>query len=116
MKIFYVITGLAQGGAERVVCDLADAMFEKGNEVKIAYLTGDIITQPANKEIELINIALTNIVTLPKAYIALSKAIKSFNPDIVHAHMIHANILARLIRLTTPMNKLICTAHNSNEG
>lgn len=41
MKILYVITGLGLGGAEKVVCDLADQMAENGHEVKIAYLTGD---------------------------------------------------------------------------
>lgn len=116
MKILYVITGLAQGGAERVVCDLADAMFKKGHEVKIAYLTGEIITQPANKEIELLGIGLTNVITLPKAYLTLSKIVRNFKPDIIHAHMVHANILTRLVRLITPMTKLICTAHSSNEG
>jgi len=116
MKILYVITGLGQGGAERVVCDLADAMFMKGHEVKIAYLTGEVITQPTNKEIELLNIGLTNIITLPKVYLALSKIVRNFKPDIVHAHMVHANILTRLVRLITPMTKLICTAHSSNEG
>lgn len=116
MKVLYVITGLGQGGAERVVCDLADAMFKKGHEVKIAYLTGNIITQPANKEIELLSIGLSNVITLPKAYLSLSRIVRDFKPDIVHAHMVHANILTRLVRLVTPMTKLICTAHNSNEG
>lgn len=116
MKILYVITGLAQGGAERVVCDLADEMFKKGHTVKIAYLTGEIITQPTNKEIELLNIGLINAVTLPKAYFTLSKIIRNFTPDVIHAHMVHANILTRLVRLFTPMGTLICTAHSSNEG
>ena len=116
MKILYVITGLAQGGAERVVCDLADAMFEKGNEVKIAYLTGDVITRPTNKKIELLSIGLTNAVMLPKAYLILSRTIRNFKPDVVHTHMVHANILTRLVRMVTPMRKLICTAHSSNEG
>ncbi|WP_298973392.1 glycosyltransferase [uncultured Psychrobacter sp.] len=116
MKILYVITGLAQGGAERVVCDLADKMYEKGYEVKIVYLTGEVITQPIHKEIELLSVALINAVMLPKAYFTLSKLIKDFKPDIIHAHMVHANILTRLVRLITPMNKLICTAHSNNEG
>ena len=42
MKILYVITGLGQGGAERVVCDLADKMYEKGNEVKISVNVSDL--------------------------------------------------------------------------
>jgi len=116
MKILYVITGLGQGGAERVVCDLADAMFKRGHKVKIVYLTGEIITRPVNEEIELMSIGLTSAVKLPKAYLILSKIIKSFKPDIIHTHMVHANILTRLIRITTPMKKLISTAHSSNEG
>lgn len=116
MKILYVITGLAQGGAERVVCDLADKMLEKGHEVKIAYLTGDVLTRPNYNQIELIQISLTGAYSLPRVYLKLSKIIRDYRPDVVHAHMVHANILSRLIRTTTPMTKLICTAHNSNEG
>lgn len=116
MKVLYVITGLAQGGAEKVVCDLANSVFEKGHEVKIAYLTGSVLTKPTHSEIELININLNSLMSFPMAYQKLSKIIKNYQPDIVHAHMIHANILARLVRLTTPIKKLICTAHSANEG
>lgn len=116
MKILYVITGLAQGGAERVLCDLANKMFEDGHEVKIAYLTGEIQTKPSYNEIELINIDLSKPLSLPRAYLKLSNIIRQYRPDVVHAHMIHANILTRLVRLSVPMKNLICTAHNSNEG
>lgn len=116
MKILYIITGLGQGGAERVVCDLADAMFNKGHQVKIVYLTGDVLTSPKNREVELVKINLTNALSLPITYFNLSKVIRKFKPDIIHAHMVHANILTRLVRMVTPMQKLICTAHSSNEG
>lgn len=116
MKILYVITGLGQGGAERVVCDLADKMYEKGHEVKIAYLTGDLHTRPNYEEIELVRIGLNNALSLPKAYLKLSSIIRKYQPDVVHAHMVHANILMRLVRISTSMNKLICTAHSNNEG
>ena len=116
MRILYVITGLGQGGAERVVCDLADEMCQRGHDVKIAYLTGSVITQPLHQEIELIKIGLTNIFSLTKAYMTLSNIIKSYQPDIIHSHMVHANILTRLVKLLTPMNRLISTAHSSNEG
>lgn len=116
MKILYVITGLSQGGAERVVCDLADKMFERGHEVKIVYLTGKIYTRPSNPEINIIKVNLNHYYSLPKAYLSLSFVIKHYQPDIIHSHMVHANILTRLVRLITPMKKLISTAHNSNEG
>lgn len=116
MKILYIITGLGQGGAERVVCDLADSMFERDNEVKIIYLVGDILTRPTNDSIELTKLNLNRVLDLPKACLKLSQIIRNYKPDIVHSHMIHANILSRLIRTVIPMNKLISTAHSSNEG
>lgn len=116
MKILYLITGLGYGGAERVVCDLADKMYEQGCEVKIAYLTGDILTKPYYKEIEIINLNFNNLISIFSTYFYLSSLIKNYNPDVVHAHMIHANLLARLVRITTSIKKLICTAHSANEG
>lgn len=116
MKILYVITGLGQGGAERVVCDLADQMHLRGYSVKIAYLTGNVLTKPHCSEIELIKINLNSLLLFPLAYIKLSNVIRKFKPDVIHSHMVHANIFTRLIRVATPIKKLICTAHNSNEG
>ena len=116
MKILYVITGLGQGGAERVVCDLANKMFEKGHEVKIAYLTGAVLTKPKYDDVELININMKSAMSLPSAFFKLSKVIKVYNPNIVHSHMVHANLITRLTRLVSPIEKLISTAHSSDEG
>lgn len=116
MKILYVITGLAQGGAERVVCDLANSMYEKGHEVKIIYLTGEILTRPRYNEIEIIKINLNNFFSLFNAYVNLKKFIANYQPDVVHSHMVHANLLTRLVRLSIPIKKLISTAHSDNEG
>lgn len=116
MKILYVITGLGNGGAERVVCDLANEMFKKGHDVKIAYLTGDALTKPDYEEIELIKVNLNDFRSLLPTYVKLAKIIRTFKPDVVHSHMVHANIIMRLVRVTASIKKLICTAHNSNEG
>ena len=116
LKILYVITGLGQGGAERVVCDLAEQMHKRGHSVKIVYLTGEILTRPCFDGIEIIKLDLNNFLSIPKAFAHLSKLIKNFSPDVVHSHMVHANILTRLVRMATPIKKLICTAHNSDEG
>ena len=61
MRILYVITGLGLGGAEKVVCDLADQMVLKGHEVKIAYLTGDRLVIPRSPNVEIIYLALNGI-------------------------------------------------------
>lgn len=116
MKILYVITGLGLGGAEKVVCDLADQMSTLGHQVKIAYLTGNIIVRPKNITIDLIPLDLNNLYGLYSASNKYKKLIRDFQPDVVHAHMVHANIFTRINRIGCAIPKLICTAHSSNEG
>ena len=116
MNILYVITGLGLGGAEKVVCDLADQMSALGHQVKIAYLTGGILVRPKDINIDLISLELNNLYGLYSASKKYKKLIQDFQPNIVHAHMVHANIFSRLNRIGCKIPMLICTAHNSNEG
>lgn len=115
-KILYVVTGLSMGGAEHIVCNLADKAKSKGYDVKIAYLTGKVSISPINKEIEIIDLGMKNHAFFFKALLTLSRLIDNFQPDVVHSHMIHANLLARFTRLWIKIPKLVCTAHNTNEG
>ena len=116
MKILYVITGLGLGGAEKVVCDLADQMSTLGHQVKIAYLTGKLVVRPKNINVDIIPLDLNNLYGLYSASKKYKKLIQDFQPDVVHAHMVHANIFSRINRIGCATPKLICTAHNSNEG
>lgn len=116
MKILYVITSLGLGGAERVVVDLTDQMNALGHTVKIAYLKGEVLVRPVSDDIEIIALNLNSKNDLLSASKKYRKLLKQFRPDIVHAHMVHANIFARINRVGAHIPKLICTAHNSNEG
>lgn len=116
MRVLYIITGLGGGGAEKVVCDLADQMSTLGHQVKIAYLTGEIVVRPKNTNIDLISLDLNNLYGLYSASKKYKKLIQDFQPDVVHAHMVHANIFARLCRFFVKTPRLICTAHSNNEG
>lgn len=116
MKILYVITGLGVGGAEKVVCDLADQMILKGHDVKIVYLTGSVLVKPISPRIELLPLHLNSASNVFSASRKYKKIIRDFSPDVIHSHMIHANIFARLNHLSFKYIRLICTAHNSNEG
>lgn len=116
MKILYVITGLGVGGAENVVINLADKAKSLGHEVTIAYLTGRVELAPNDKEISLISLGITNYKDFFKAISRLRKLIQQLNPDIVHSHMVHANILSRLVTLFVSIPRLVCTAHSTDEG
>ncbi|MDA3469573.1 glycosyltransferase [Acinetobacter baumannii] len=116
MNILYLITGLGGGGAENVVADLADQMHLRGHYVKIAYLKGEAIVKPQSADIELICLQLNKVAQFGSALKKFKTVIEQFKPDVVHAHMVHANIFARLARKYVSFPRLICTAHSNNEG
>ncbi len=112
-----VITGLGVGGAERQVLDLADRLSERGHVVKIAYLTGYVRLLPSDSRVEVLSLGVKNKISgLFYGLINLLRLIKGFEPDVIHSHMVHANIISRLARLFTSFPVLVCTAHSKNEG
>lgn len=116
LKVLLVITGLEMGGAEHVVVNLADELAQRGYRVKIVYLLGPANMLPVDPDIEIIPLGMTGNKSVISAYIKLKNIIKDFEPDVVHSHMVHANLLTRLVRLTQPIPRLVCTAHSNNEG
>ncbi|POV85657.1 glycosyl transferase [Aeromonas sp. ASNIH8] len=117
MKLMLIITGLGMGGAERQVCDLADQFTAKGHKVLLISMTGEAVNRPLSSKIDVseLNMAKTPIGFI-KAYWQARQLIKQFKPDVVHSHMVHANLFSRLLRLSVRIPKLICTAHNTSEG
>ncbi|MET4057147.1 glycosyltransferase involved in cell wall biosynthesis [Pantoea agglomerans] len=116
-KIAFVITDLYLGGAEIQVCNLSDELSRKGYIVKIITLTGDAIISPEDKKIEILPLLMDKgLFSFIRAYLHARKHILNFQPDIVHSHLVHGNIFSRLLRVTTPIPKLISTSHSSYEG
>lgn len=117
MRILFVITGLGVGGAERQVVDLAGRLAGEGHVVEIAYLTGEAVLRPTDDAVRITGFGISrSIGGYLRAHGELRRLVRSFRPDVVHSHMVHANLLARIVRLTVNMPRLICTAHSSNEG
>jgi len=50
-----------------------------------------------------------------RALFRLRRILRQRAPQIVHSHIVHANLLARMARLICPMPVLITTAHNTVE-
>ena len=117
MKIALIITGLGMGGAERQVCDLADQFTNIGHQVLLVSLTGEAVCLPCDPNIQIEHLYMCKSpLSFMKAYTRAIGLIRAFCPDVVHSHMIHANLFARLLRLTTTIPRLICTAHSTVEG
>lgn len=118
MRLLYVITDLNIGGAENQVVQLATRFQRRGWQVQIvSMLPPQAFMAELNKAgIEVVHLGMRPGVPDPRAILRLSRLIRQWRPDIVHSHMVHANLLSRVTRLIAPMPVLICTARNTNEG
>lgn len=111
-------TGLAHGGAETQVVFLAKGLKDRGWDVALE----SMLPPQAFEEtleisaIPLIPLCMRRGVPDPRAIARLARHWRSFRPHIVHSHMIHANILARVTRMIAPVPVLISTAHSVQEG
>lgn len=116
MKIILLITGLRIGGAERIICELADQFANSGHNVTLAYMAGPPELLPRNSKVEVrcldIDRSLSSII---KGLISFRRLVTEFRPDVVNSHLVHANIFARLARLFCPIKVLISSAHNTDE-
>ncbi|MBO9470138.1 glycosyltransferase [Endozoicomonas sp. G2_2] len=117
MKILFVITSLGVGGAERMVTTLADKFVSEGHEVVLSYFHGPASLKPLDARVSLVDLCMAR---RPYAVIRslwrLRRLIREFEPDVVNSHLVHANVLTRLLRIVTPMRRLISSAHITNEG
>lgn len=117
MKIVLLVTSLGVGGAEMQVINLADRLDAAGHRVLVISMISDRALEPRSRsvQVESLDIEKTPL-SLARGYARARRCIHRFAPDVVHSHMVHANLFARLLRISTHMPRLICTAHNTNEG
>ena len=52
----------------------------------------------------------------PRGLARLVRIVRAWKPDVVHSHMVHANLMARALRLLVPVPVLVSTIHNVYEG
>ena len=52
----------------------------------------------------------------PRALLRLARLVRAWRPEVVHSHMVHANLMARALRLIAPVPALVSTIHNVYEG
>lgn len=117
MKIMLLVTGLGLGGAERQVVALADEYAKRGHAVLLVSLTNDAQVMPSHPQVKVLHVGMKKSpVGFISAFLSLRRIIADFTPDVVHSHMVHANIFARLIRLGVHIPRLVCSAHSTNEG
>ncbi|MFL6447011.1 MAG: glycosyltransferase [Bryobacteraceae bacterium] len=112
-----LITTLTFGGAETQVVRLATELKSRNWDVAVACMIAPSSHTAVLKQhgVPVYSLGMRRGMPDPRALLRLAKLIREFNPDVIHAHMVHANLLGRFTRLICPMRVLICTAHNLRE-
>jgi glycosyltransferase involved in cell wall biosynthesis len=115
MRVTFVITGLGMGGAEVQVCTLAAGLSGRGATVQIVSMLSKIAEHPQlSAGVSVSTLGMTRGRWTPGDLVRYVRTVRALRPDIVHSHLFHANLLARVGRpfVHTP---LVCTAHNTAE-
>lgn len=113
-----VITTLDYGGAETQLVQIAKRLRARGWNVTIVSLAEprEFVSELEVAEVRVRSLGLVrgrwDIRALPR----LVNLLRDQDPDIVHSHMFHANILCRLARLFVRRGAYICTFHSIREG
>ena len=116
MKIILVINSLGTGGAERLLTSLADRYVVLGHEVFLVRCHGAAELHPQDARVKLINLEMKrSFLGVLAALLRLRRLLIELHPDVVNSHLVHANILCRVLRIFSPIPVLVTSAHNNNE-
>jgi len=118
LRILFFSTGLAYGGAETQLVRLSTRLKSRGWKVGVVSLT------PPKAYVENLKAAGIPVFSLgiqrklpdPRPVLRLAWIIWKWRPHIIHSFMVHANLLARLVRIFAPVPVLICSVRSINEG
>jgi glycosyltransferase involved in cell wall biosynthesis len=123
MRVTFLVTSLTVGGgAEQQVRSLAEGMKRRGHTIRVVSMLR--VARPALPFVQALQAAGIAVDELglargrpdPRGVVRLARLLRRHRPDVVHAHMVHANLLARVTRIVAPTPVLVSTMHNQNEG
>jgi len=118
VKLLVVITGMAYGGAETQTKHIILKLAQRGWDVRLVSMLPPKAYQHdferAGVPIDVLE--MRRRIPDPRAILRLAGIVRRERPHIVHAHMVHANLLARVTRAVSLMPILINTIHSTHEG
>jgi len=116
-KVLMVSSSLGFGGADTQIVTLARILRSRGWSAVIASMTEPTAHREtlAAMGVPVHSLGMRPGLPDPRAIFRLAHLVRREQPDLVHAHMYHANLLCRLTRCVANMRALVCTAHNTRE-
>ena len=118
MRVLLLSTSMGMGGADQQLMSVAGALRDRGWDVGIVAMAalGPMGLQARQMGIPVESLEMPRGVPDPRGLKRLAGMIRSRRPDIVHSHLVHANLMARVLRTIIPMPVLISTIHSNFDG
>ncbi len=118
MRILFLSTSMGMGGADKQLLSAAEALRSRGHEVRIVSLVslGPMGLESRRMGIPTESLEMPRGVPDPRGMLRLIRLVRGWKPDVLHSHMIHANLMARALRLLVPVPVMVATIHSLYEG
>jgi glycosyltransferase involved in cell wall biosynthesis len=118
MRILFLSTSMGMGGADQQILILARAMRTRGHEVRIIALValGPMGLEARSEGIPIESLELRRSLGDVPRILKLVRIMRAWRPDVVHSHMVHANLLASAVRPIARVPALVSTIHSINDG
>ena len=120
MHIAYLIPTVDRiGGAERQLIQLATRMAQRGWHVTVIALSGKgghAAEELSANNVSFLSLEMRKGLADLRGWNRLRRWITSAQPEILHSHLPHASLMARGIRLATPLRVLVDTIHSPSTG
>lgn len=116
MRIVYILTSLGMGGAERQAIAIAERMSARGHAVALLVLRPRLAEEWHTS----VDVVYLDILKTPVSFfrgiVRARRFVHGFRPGLIHSHMFHANIFARLLKIIVPEPMVLSSVHNVYEG
>lgn len=115
LNVLHLSRTMDQGGAEKIVYQLASGIHKKGARVVVASCGGvyeGLLKEQNIPHYQIADMECKNIVTMVRTVKMLIKIVRDEHIDIIHTHHRMAALYAYMLKICFPKIKLIYTAHN----
>jgi glycosyltransferase involved in cell wall biosynthesis len=118
MRILFLSTSMGMGGADSQLLVAAQDLQARGHEILVVSMTplGPMGLRARASGIATESLEMRRGIPDPRALARLIRIVRAWQPDVIHSHMVHANLMARALQLAAPVPALISTIHNIYEG
>jgi glycosyltransferase involved in cell wall biosynthesis len=118
VRILLLSTSMGMGGADKQLLSAAQELRSRGHELLIVSLTtlGPMGLEARSLGIPTESLEMRRGFPDPRGLMRLIQLVRAWQPDVLHSHMVHANLMARALRLFVRFPVLISTIHNIYEG